>query len=64
MSNIKSAHIGQHGRSQEMKTFRVFENQVCQWLSIRIRRILECLSLQSNLLTKSKNSENLSSLNG
>ena len=39
--------------SQGRNTCRFFENQACQWLSIRIGRILECLSLQSNLWTKS-----------
>ena len=42
-------------------TWRFLENQVCQWLSIRMGRILECLSLQSNLYTKSKKWENLPS---
>ena len=35
-------------------TCRVFENQVCQWLGIRIGRILERLSIQSNQQTKKK----------
>ena len=47
MSDIKSAHVGHHVRKGRI--LEVFENQECQWLSIRIRGILERLSLQSNL---------------
>ena len=46
---MKSAHVEQHGRSQGKNICRVFENQVYQWLSIRIGRIIERLSLLSNL---------------
>ena len=51
-NNMSDSNTTSCGTSclQGNNTCRVFENQVCQWLSIQIRHILERLSLQ---LTKS-----------